>query len=745
MEFSYATTTSESDWSGWTTRNVDVADGGITLARTTAIRESDLGASYVDLAVDPSGLLYTLRSSGALYRYNPSTDTRQRLLDATDTSLESPRAVCASENRIFVADGATESIVTVSPRLQRETGTLRAQAVDPVELTYDSGTIYVLDGDERIVCMGDDDLTIDWWLRSPVDIAVTDELSYALDTVDGEPTVRAFRDEQEIRDETFPLSADAFTVNDTRFVPTAVAAPRGSVVLAGTMAQDDHGLFEWNPETREFEQLATLADRCVQLVSRPAGPTPGRVFYALVGDNRTCYALREVTEYARHAERDRHVGLAVHRYDSGADDIEWHRLALELARSSASTQVRVRYHATDDRTLFPLDSDGEKTQVVGLSALETEQTDATTGGGTAQARESGQEWDPFDADALEALATAGVDSVWELATADPDRLTAQSGLAGETVRRSQRTAIDVLAAHIETAWTHVDEIDPEDILLRSATGRYLYVAIELVGTPTVAPLIDSMTAYCPRQSYLRYLPELYQSDTRSSAFLERYLSVFETSFADIESEIERLGRYLDPHGAPSQSLAWLEDWLAADEYRHWPESARREFLARAPELYKKRGTKAGLRAILELYLRHATGSRDGVTQSPTGRETSIDDDRGGQGDIGTGHRLFFVDPSDVGRLDDPAAQEYASMLSGDRAFALFCGPFESNDHQAAVEHIVETEKPAHVDAHVLALEDELTLGGSTFLGLNSSLQTRTFAMGDAVLGEDTILGTRGSD
>lgn len=782
MEFSYATTTSESDWAEWTTRNVEVADGGISLARTTTIRESSLGSSIVDLAVDPTGLLYTIDPSGALYRYDPTADARQRLLDGDEISIESPRAVCASDNRVFVVNDADGTIVTISPRRRRETGTLRSRATEPVELTSDGGTIYALDGDERIVCLGDGDRCIDRQLHSPADLAVADGLAYVLDVVDGVPTVRAFRGDQEIRDETYPVPTDAFVADGEEFVPTAVTAPQGTIVLAGTVGErNEHGLFEFDSATGEFHRLHELEAGCDQLVSRSPGDgaRDGRIFYALGSADRTCYALREVAEYARHPDRDRHVGLAVHRYDSGVDGVEWHRLALELARSGASTQVRVRYHATDDPALLPFDTDDPQSTATEPAASVDGSTTGTdeppaaavtepgerSTGAESDGNETSASTAPIDSDVLATLQAANVDSIWELTTTAAAQLAARSDrLTPAEVRSWQQTAGDTLVDHVESEWTRVDEIDPTDILLRDATGRYLYVAIELVGTPTAAPVVDSATAYCPRQSYLRYLPELYQADDRSAAFLERFLSVFETSFVEIESEIEHISRYFDPHGVPSDSLAWLEDWLAADAYRDWPESARREYLARAPELYAKRGTRAGLRATLELYLRHAAPGRTvPVTGTPSDRRRRTASDRSGDetasratgpgdggdhaaGDIGTGHRLFFLDPTDLDRADgESAKQEYASMLTGDRSVVLFCGPFESATHRAAVEEIVETETPAHVDARVLALEDEFTLGGDAFLGLNTALQTRTFAMGEATLGADTVLGTRESD
>ncbi|MFC3959393.1 phage tail protein [Halovivax cerinus] len=694
MEFSYSTATSEADWREWVRRNVAIVDGGLSLERTTSIRESDLGVSVVDHAVDPTGVLYTVSESGALYRYDPATDLHQRLLDESESSLERPCAACASDDRVYIADASDGSIVTMSPRLGRELGQLPCEATDPRTLEFVDGVLYVLDGDDRLVTVGDEEPpTVDWWFQSPIDLAVRAGRIYVLDETSEGVTIRAFRGDEERRDGPYPLSAEHFTTPVGSFTPTAVAVPSETLVVAGTFDDGSgHGLFEWDGSS--FSLRHGLDHQCVDLVGRPTDDRARRVFYALCGDDRTSYALREVSEYARHPKRDRHVGVAIHRFDAGRDAVEWHRLVLDIARSTASTQVRLRYAAMDDPSIGSFET-GE----IGTGGLER--------------------------GAIDALRESGVESLWDLATADPAALAARTDRYDTTTIRTWcEAAGETLADHADDHWTLVEAVDPTDTLLRDATGRYLYVAVELVGTPTAAPRIDGVTAYCPRRTYLRYLPEVYQADDRSTAFLERFLSVFETSFVDIETEIEDVSRYVDPAGVPSESLEWLETWLAADEYRSWPESARREFLARAPELYRKRGTKAGLRAILELYLSHATAGSDGESDT-------ADVDR----------RLFFLEPGDLDPIETEAARaEFASLLPGRRSFALCCGPFASDGEREAVEHIVETETPAHVTPQVMPIEDEFTLGVDTFLGVNSVLRPRAFAMGDAVLGEDTVLG-----
>jgi phage tail-like protein len=703
MEFSYATTTSESDWQQWARRNVDVADGGLSLTRTTAVRTEPIGDEIRDIAVDAAGQLYTLSTSGALAQYDPNTGSRRSLLHAKTSSVTTPQVIAASDTQLFVAGEA--SVRRISLQRGRETGQLQSTATPPSDLVYSRGTVYAVD-DDQLVSLGDEQPTSEWPLDAPLGMDIAGEELYALDTIDGEPVVRRNADGETT------VMVDSFAVGDEQFVPEAIAAPGGTVV-AGTVAnRGETAVFEWDPDSESFGQLTTLPGTCHRLVGR-TGLDGFRKLYAIVGEDRQCLALTEVAENVRHPEQDKHVGVAVSEFDAGVDGIEWHRLAFDLARSSVNTQVRIWYRATEREGLLTPDPErGADPEWLGMC------TDA----------EGVQPL--FEPERRRSLRALGVETVRELTATDATVLAARGdSLSVAEISAAKERAFDALEAEIEAEWTLVTETDSQDILLRNATGRYLDVAIELHGTPTASPLVDSMTAYCPRQSYLRHMPELYQQDGDSAAFLEQFLSVFETSFTEIQAELEDITQYFDPAGTPSESLAWIEDWLAADEYRDWPESARREYLARAPELYKLRGTRAGLREIIELYLRHAT---DGTVDEPGAA---------GSDDTVTGHRLFFLDRSDLEAVRGPTAVEaFESLLPNERSLALFCGPFESESHREAIETIVATEKPAHIDATVHTLDEEFVLGRDTLLGLNSKLGTQSFSLGDATLGKDSYLG-----
>ncbi|PCR92246.1 phage tail protein [Natrinema ejinorense] len=730
MDFSYATTTSTADWTEWVGRNVDVRDEGLGLATTAAIERTTIEDGVVDVAMDPSGDLYTLRSSGALYRHDPAADLTQRLWTRSDGDVADPSALCVDDDRVFIVDRDDGSITVVSPRLQRTIGTIETDATDPIRVAHAGGLLYLLDDVGRVQTVGRDaeiDLAIDWWLVEPTDLAVdADGRGYVLDRNDGDPVIRSFGDGDDHTDGGFPITSGEFVAGAGAFSPTALSVVDGTLFVAGRLENGGPALFERDASSDAFRERYRFNQPCRTLVARPTAPDDRREFYAACGPNGRGTLLRERRRHARHPRRERHVGEAFHRYDSGTDDTEWHRLAIRLSQLTASTQVRVRYLATNR----PMPRE------VGIGDLEA-----------------------MPADAVDSVRELGVSSAWELASADVDRLVSGCPDRSRGDVRAWRTgAIDALAAHAEADWTTVDSLNPDDVLLSDAVGRYLFVALELDGSPRSSPRVDSITAFCPRQTYLRYLPELYQEDDRSAAFLEQYLSVFESAFVDIETAIEDMGRYFDPEAVPSDALSWLEQWLAVEPDGDWPEDARRELLARAPELYRQRGTKAGLRAMLVLYLRYAGSEStarssaasadddDGVSPDGSGPAAPTAASDGGDGTVGdtpSGHRLFFFDDGDLECIDrQTLRREYPLPESSPQSFVVFCGPFETDDERRTVERIVLSGKPAHVTADVVEIDDELTLDSDTFLGVNSRLTAREFSLGETTLGEDTVLTAR---
>lgn len=100
-----------------------------------------------------------------------------------------------------------------------------------------------------------------------------------------------------------------------------------------------------------------------------------------------------------------------------------------------------------------------------------------------------------------------------------------------------------------------------------------------------------------RSTYLDYLPGLYQE----SDFLGRFLLIFEHILSPVDRTIGNISHFFDPDVTPHEMLPWLGSWLGVVLDARVPEDRRRELITAAPELYRWRGTKRGLREYLRLY------------------------------------------------------------------------------------------------------------------------------------------------
>jgi phage tail-like protein len=87
------------------------------------------------------------------------------------------------------------------------------------------------------------------------------------------------------------------------------------------------------------------------------------------------------------------------------------------------------------------------------------------------------------------------------------------------------------------------------------------------------------------------LPAVYQEEDR---FAMRLTSAFDDVLAPIVSTLDNLPAYFAPSLTPEDFLAWLADWVAFDLDESWSVARRREAVARAVDILRRRGTSIGL-------------------------------------------------------------------------------------------------------------------------------------------------------
>jgi phage tail-like protein len=109
-------------------------------------------------------------------------------------------------------------------------------------------------------------------------------------------------------------------------------------------------------------------------------------------------------------------------------------------------------------------------------------------------------------------------------------------------------------------------------------------------------------------TYLDHLPAVFREDK----LLGEFLSAFEAVLGELEDTIAGFAdTYLDPRQTPPDFLPWLAGWVGLTLRADWDPSTKAAFIEEIVPLYRKRGTLAGLRRMLEVYLGKVGG--DDVT------------------------------------------------------------------------------------------------------------------------------------
>jgi phage tail-like protein len=270
------------------------------------------------------------------------------------------------------------------------------------------------------------------------------------------------------------------------------------------------------------------------------------------------------------------------------------------------------------------------------------------------------------------------------------------------------------------------EKNPKDMLFRKKTGRYLWLKlVMLTFDERVKPAVKEMRVYYPRISYLRYLPAIYQENSTSKDFLERFLSLFETVFYDLETDISGVFRYFDSGTTPESFLTWLASWLNLALEEEWPEEKRRELIEKASMIYKLKGTPSGIEALVKIY----TGKTPLIIEhSKAGKPMVV----GGLFRLGV-NSLLLKTPIRGFRLGDDsilgAVALRDTVQSPEDPFLQMAHRFtiildlsaeEFTRYEEGLMRILNEEKPAHT-AYSLRTFKEMRVGIGIYVDINTRI------------------------
>lgn len=251
--------------------------------------------------------------------------------------------------------------------------------------------------------------------------------------------------------------------------------------------------------------------------------------------------------------------------------------------------------------------------------------------------------------------------------------------------------------------------DVPEILVQSPPGRYLWIRIDFLGDGEHTPSLRRIDVHGPRRSSLRWLPPPFHEVEESADFLDRFLSYFDTVYAETEETLQGFTRMLDPWAVPpGEFLEWLGSWFDWRFLAEWPEPTRREMIAHSVRFFRERGTVKGLRRLLRWHtgvpepfphviehfrLRgYASRRSDAGTGLPGGRLPI-----GGRpldGMDGAAHRFTVVLPSSA--VPDAEARRQVARL-------------------------VEAQKPAHTAFAVRSVQPGLRVGCQSSVGVDTWL------------------------
>jgi phage tail-like protein len=108
---------------------------------------------------------------------------------------------------------------------------------------------------------------------------------------------------------------------------------------------------------------------------------------------------------------------------------------------------------------------------------------------------------------------------------------------------------------------------------------------------------ETQVAVFGKGHYLKYLPEMYDSDD----FMGRFLMLFESFWKTIAQQIDQMDSYFDPGLAPQSFVPWLASWIGMPIDPALPLERQRALVKCAMMLYQCRGTHQALKVYLEIF------------------------------------------------------------------------------------------------------------------------------------------------
>jgi phage tail-like protein len=349
---------------------------------------------------------------------------------------------------------------------------------------------------------------------------------------------------------------------------------------------------------------------------------------------------------------------------------------------------------------------------------------------------------------------AGEDRAWERAWVDAE-LASGNRIDLDVALKNERSAPG------PNDWRTLPSADALLAQPPAASGRFAWLRLRMASTASRAsPIVRQVRLATAAEDYLDHLPLTYRRNDRDD-FLARWLKLPRGEFAGIEEALELLPRLADPGFVPTDAIAWLAQWIGLDLPAIADDEARRGLIARAADLFARRGTPASIAQFIALN----TGVRPMIIEAFDERRVWV---------LGVSSRLDFdtrlaqLDPMGlvvpdadagacgtgaIGRAIVGAAGPLASYQIGmplyvDEAYR-FCVVVDACRLRQPglldeLRRIIDREKPAHTDYRVDVIAPELRIGLQARVGIDTIVgDEQAGGLVDARLGVESRLAADG--
>lgn len=260
-------------------------------------------------------------------------------------------------------------------------------------------------------------------------------------------------------------------------------------------------------------------------------------------------------------------------------------------------------------------------------------------------------------------------------------------------------------------------VNSKDALFYKGKGRYMVLKIEFYAGERQSPSINDIRVYYNREGYLKYLPEIYQTSMEDD-FLERFLAIFETFLMEMEEDISNVYEYFNPHVVDEEFLGFLADMMGIRYDFNISQQKLRYLIKNIGEIYSKRGTKEGIKKLLEIIL---------------------NDD------------VYIIESFKLeNEFQNPYLKKLYKKLYSNNPYSFTIlvkdkEDFDSNDWDK-LKIILNKEKPAYTNCNLVVLKPWIYLDKHSYLQINSKLSTwnklklndKTIVPFDTLLNKDDI-------